>query len=51
MSHVVSVQVPSTGIELQLDCGMTIYVYRSQIDDRVVVHFPYWFCWIPQHVR
>jgi hypothetical protein len=37
MGHVVSVQVPSTGIELQLDCGMTIYVYRSQIDDRVVV--------------
>lgn len=37
MSNVISVPVPETGVELQLDCGMTIYVYRSQIDGQTVV--------------
>lgn len=37
MSNVISAPLPNGGLELQLNCGMTIYVYRSTIDSKIVV--------------
>lgn len=35
--HTLGIHVPKGGVELQLDVGMNLYVYRSTIDGKFVV--------------
>lgn len=37
MSNVIRAPLPNDGLELQLNCGMTIFAYRSTIDGKFVV--------------